>query len=284
MRISLAFFTGVLPAFAAMALIAGPLAAQEEQSEQNNCVCFGDATGEHVFAPAFGGQRRAQIGVYLGESAGVDGHTGVEVTDVMADGPAADAGLEAGDIITAINGAELGDSPADALLDAMADVEPGATVTLTYYRDGSARTASIVTQEATGLRILRNLGPGGNLGVRILPRMDLDRVRERTGEFNWVTPRAFISELSFGGLDLVAVNPGLGEYFGTDEGVLVADIDQDSSLGLQPGDVILAIGDREVRDPAHARSILHSYRGDEEVSFRIVRRQRTLEVTGTTGR
>lgn len=272
---------GTLSLVAGAALIAGPVVAQEEQSEQSNCVCIGDATGENVFAHTFFGRNRARIGIYLGESVQVDGRTGVEITDVTEDGPAADAGLQAGDVITAIDGTELGDPPADALLDAMADVEPGATVTLTYYRDGSARTASVVTREATGLRILR---PGGNLDVRVLPRMDSDRLRGRTGEFSWVTPRTFIGELAAGGLDLVDVNPGLGEYFGTDEGVLVADIDEDSSLGLEPGDVILAIDGRQVRDPAHARSILGSYRANEEVSFRIVRRQQTLEVTGTKGR
>lgn len=281
MRISLTFFTRALPVIAGAALIAGPLAAQEEQSEQSNCICFGDTTGENVFAHTFIGQNRAQIGVYLGESVEVDGHTGVEVTDVMEEGPAADAGLEAGDVITAINGTELGDPPSDALLEAMADIDPGDTVTLTYYRDGNARTASVVTREAMGLRILR---PGSNLDVRVLPRMNADRLRDRMGELNWVTPRAFVRELSVGGLDLVEVNPGLGEYFGTDEGVLVANIDQDSSLGLQPGDVILAIGDREVRDPAHARAILDSYRADEEISFRIVRRQQPFDITGTKGR
>lgn len=83
------------------------------------------------------------------------------------------------------------------------------------------------------------------------------------------------------GLRLVEVNPELGEYFGTSAGVLVAEVAEGSGLGLLPGDVILAIGGRTVDDPADARRILASYRTDEEVTFRIVRKQQETEVRGT---
>jgi S1-C subfamily serine protease len=82
-------------------------------------------------------------------------------------------------------------------------------------------------------------------------------------------------------MELVAMNPGLGRYFGTDDGVLVASIAEGSGLGLQAGDVILSIGGRAVRDPAHARSILASYRPDEDLEMDVMRDRRRTTVRGS---
>lgn len=83
------------------------------------------------------------------------------------------------------------------------------------------------------------------------------------------------------GLDLVDLNPGLGAYFGTAEGVLVADADDDTSLGLRPGDVVVAVDGRVVDDIDELRRILGSYRNDEEIAFRIFRDGAQTTVTGT---
>ncbi|MBW3534909.1 MAG: PDZ domain-containing protein [Gemmatimonadetes bacterium] len=86
------------------------------------------------------------------------------------------------------------------------------------------------------------------------------------------------------GAELVELNPSLGEYFGTPEGVLVPDIADDSPLGLRAGDVILAVGGRAVTTPEDVRRILASYDEDEEVAFRILRQRVTMEVMGRVGR
>ena len=83
------------------------------------------------------------------------------------------------------------------------------------------------------------------------------------------------------GLDLVELNPGLGDYFGTAEGVLVADIVDDSPLGLRPGDVVVSVDGRVVDDIDELRRILDSYRSDEEIAFRIFRDGAQTTVTGT---
>jgi hypothetical protein len=87
-----------------------------------------------------------------------------------------------------------------------------------------------------------------------------------------------------GGLELLELKAGLADYFGTTTGVLVADVHKDSKLGLQPGDVILAVGDREATDPDRVRRILSSYGADETVSLRIMRQKRETTVTGTLGK
>lgn len=82
------------------------------------------------------------------------------------------------------------------------------------------------------------------------------------------------------GVELVELNPDLADYFEVDEGVLVADVAEESELGLRPGDVILAVGDREVEDVSDVRRILGSFESGEEIRFRVVRRGDERTVTG----
>ena len=98
--------------------------------------------------------------------------------------------------------------------------------------------------------------------------------------------RAFVvlSSECIGGLRMEQMNPKLGEYFGVEVGVLVADVHEGSKLGLEAGDVILRVGDREVTDPGKLRLILRSYEADEEVTLHIVRQKRELTVTGSLAR
>jgi S1-C subfamily serine protease len=92
----------------------------------------------------------------------------------------------------------------------------------------------------------------------------------------WFFPRAWLD------MELVELNPELGEYFGAEEGVLVVrGPEEDDALGLKSGDVILQIGDREVRSPEHAMRILRSYEPEEELVLHIIRQKRSQTLTGT---
>jgi len=83
------------------------------------------------------------------------------------------------------------------------------------------------------------------------------------------------------GLELAEMNPGLAEYFSASDGLLVLNVDEESTLGLMPGDVIQAIDGREVENRGDVRRILGSYEEDETVSFTVVRKGRELQVEGT---
>ena len=274
---------------AAAFLTASSVRAQGQQSEvtpeRENCICFDGDEGPFTGATFLRGDR-ARLGVLLGDEVDVDGGVGIEIVDVTDDAPAAAAGLMAGDVITALDGEPLGDDATETLMEIMADTEPGETVEVTYIRDGDRRVANVVTDRMDRFSYLF---PGGDrtFDVRIAPHMGMDRLgrsgdRIRGGpDVRVMTPGRFFRSLTPAGLDLVAMNPGLGEYFGTDEGVLVAGVGERSTLDLQAGDVILSIDGREVRDPAHVRAILASYQADEEITFEIVREEREMEVTGT---
>jgi S1-C subfamily serine protease len=79
--------------------------------------------------------------------------------------------------------------------------------------------------------------------------------------------------------------PEIEPYLAADGqgGVLVVDVHEDSTTGLMAGDVILSIGDREATSPERAQRILGSYTEGEDVTFRILRRNSEMTVTGQLG-
>jgi putative serine protease PepD len=78
----------------------------------------------------------AYLGVQLGDATG-----GAGVVQVRGDGPAGDAGLRVGDVVTAIDGKAVG--TADALVGAVDGHKPGDQVTLKVRRDGQSRDVSV---------------------------------------------------------------------------------------------------------------------------------------------
>ncbi|PJF26322.1 MAG: hypothetical protein CUN53_08285 [Phototrophicales bacterium] len=98
---------------------------------------------------AYNGGRLGVTFVTLDETVaaerGVAMTEGALITDVLADTPAALAGLKSGDVITAVNG-----EPVDAertLRDRMIAYEPGDTVTLTVVRGGETLTLEATLDE-----------------------------------------------------------------------------------------------------------------------------------------
>jgi C-terminal processing protease CtpA/Prc len=98
--------------------------------------------------------------------------------------------------------------------------------------------------------------------------MELPRMQIGPQGFAWTMGDAW------GGIELVSLNPDLGDYFGTREGVLVVRASEDSTLPLKGGDVILAIGGRKPTSPMHAMRILRSYETGETVSIEVLRKQK----------
>lgn len=75
---------------------------------------------------------------------------GVLINSVTADGPAAKAGLKAGDVITAINGREISarfPEEIPLVLRTIADKPVGTPIELAYVRDGQTATATTTTEK-----------------------------------------------------------------------------------------------------------------------------------------
>jgi putative serine protease PepD len=76
------------------------------------------------------------------------GQTGALVQEVLAGAPAEQAGLQAGDLITAIDKTKV--QSVDELIVAIREHKVGQTVTVTYYRGGAKRTAQVKLQDNKG--------------------------------------------------------------------------------------------------------------------------------------
>ena len=88
------------------------------------------------------------------------------------------------------------------------------------------------------------------------------------------------------GLKLAEIDPGLGEYFKTDRGVLVLKARADNELQLKSGDVVLQVGDSEVNSPAEFMRALRGFNSGDELVMNIKRnrKDRTLKTIMPEGR
>ena len=212
---------------------------------------------------------RAMLGINLGPRGAEESADGVAVASVSPGGAAESAGLKAGDVLLAIGDKELkrqGDtSPREVLLGAMRDVKPGEKVQLRYRRDKKVATATVTAQAPVDRIFTRPLAIRGD----IAPAMPFP-------------PLAMMRAVGvFGSAELVPLTPKLGQYFGTDKGLLVVRAPADSRLKLEDGDVIVDIDGRTPSSPTHAFRILGSYQAGEELKLGVLRMKKrmTFEVT-----
>jgi putative serine protease PepD len=84
---------------------------------------------------------RAVAHPFLGVDAVTLGSGGAQIRQVVHNGPAAEAGLRAGDVIVSLDGGRIGGS--DALAQAVADHRVGETVSVGYRRDGKRHVARV---------------------------------------------------------------------------------------------------------------------------------------------
>lgn len=232
-------------------------------------------------------QHRGILGVDLNDDDEHSKSPGAVLSGVSPGGPADKAGLRAGDVITAINGTAIkpsgDDSAADKLVGFMRNVKPGDSLKVAYTRDGKSNTAAVTagSLQDMGFAFFSNMPPMAPMApMAPMPPMppDAPRVpRPRMFDFN----NFFGMGGPWGDMQLVNMSPGLGQYFGTDKGLLVLHTAKDSALQLQDGDVILAIGGRDPGSAPHAMRILGSYGPGESVKIDIMRKGKpvTLNVT-----
>jgi len=211
---------------------------------------------------------------------------GARVAGVTPGGAADRAGVQTDDIVVRLNGTRLVGGGAAArsggeedqsppglrLIEIASRFDAGDTVRLDLRRDNRPLTVTFQAGESDVDVMVRRFGDRMSVAV---PRLrELFPQHEGSDQFSIRVGGPFP------GLELVRVNPGLAEYFGTSEGLLVVDAPSDSSLGLRAGDVILSIGGRRPTSPAHALRILSTYNAGENVSFEIFRSKRRTTVNG----
>lgn len=173
---------------------------------------------------------------------------GALITDVVADSPAEQAGLAVGDVITAVNGKELGET-AD-LAAAIGEYKPGDEITLEIAKPDAGDERSEVT-----VTLGENTDQAGKalLGVRYHPTASFGRLDEQMlptvpdGQHRGMGRLPFFqddapstdSEVQAGAVVESIVKDGPAESAGLQEGDVITEID--GATVTTPQDVVDAI-------------------------------------------
>ena len=165
------------------------------------------------------GVKGDSVSADIARSLGLDRPQGLVITEVWPGGPAARAGLRQGDVITAIDGAEVNDQ--GGLNFRVGTREPNDTVQVGVLRDGRVQTLDARVQPLPG-------------------DADIDKATA-------------IREGGLSGAQVLTLNPALADSLGGDpfaSGVIVSRVDSRGyarrGVGIQTGDVILAVNGRAV--------------------------------------
>jgi hypothetical protein len=202
-----------------------------------------------------------------------DTELGVRVTGVTPNGAGAEAGVAVGDTIVAIDGAELAappaaggkrQSPSQLLFAQLGNVKPADDVELRVLRNGDYRVVHAKAREPSWDMFVTNNFP------------TFTSVPGPSG--SW--PDMFWRHNVWSDLQLATLSPGLGQYFGTNDGLLVVRAPKDSALALKDGDVILEIAGRKPTSPEHAMRILASFEPGETLRLSVMRHQKRETIEG----
>lgn len=241
--------------------------------------------------------RRARLGIKVSLQAQDSDSIGAYVDAVSPGGPAARAGIRSGDIIVRLGGRSVltppdvpdlrGRSlPGLRLVELAAGLGPNDTVAVEYRRGRARQTASLVTDADPMLMGLK--GPRGFPFPMPSPaELEAMRAMAPDPELEGLDIRIPRAVMLFGGdlsqLELAPLNPDLGQYFGTNDGVLVISAPKDSPLGLKGGDIVLAVDGRKPSSPARLLRILRSYEQGESFKIDLLRNKKHETVTARRG-
>src|SRR5262245_20999186 len=191
----------------------------------------------------------------LAQSFGTKDTKGVLISDVIADSPAAKAGLQPGDILLEFDGKKM-EAPAD-LQRAVGFTAPGATAKMKVMREKGERTVEVKVGEASDEREVASK-PGqrapSSLGMEVRP----------------VTPEVARQ------LNLRAA-----------EGVVVVRVDDESpaaAAGVQRGDVIREINRQRIRTIGDFEKVTKELKEGDRMTVLLQRGPMSLYVAFTVGR
>jgi serine protease Do len=163
----------------------------------------------------------------IAESLGMKNASGALVDEAQADTPAARAGVQAGDVITAVNGTDVKDSR--DLARTISTMAPGASVQLDVLHKGASKSMTLILGEMPNERQANAYGEHSSKEMAGTPRLGL-------------------------GLAPASEVDGAGN-----KGLVVTSVDPDGPAaehGLTTGDVILNVGGKSVASVGDVRSAL----------------------------
>ncbi len=172
--------------------------------------------------------------------------SGALLAGVQPGSPAAASGLQAGDVIEAVNGTKIA-NPKELAMN-VASIQPGEEAHLSVLHDGQTKDVTIKVGQLPNEQAASNDNP----------------------------TKPHHAEL---GLALAPLSPDVRDQFDVPEGTRGAIVERvqpgspAESAGLQPGDVIVGVGTHAVTSPSEAAQQMRSAMGgsDRALALRVIR-------------
>jgi len=193
---------------------------------------------------------------------GITGTTGALVREVMADGPAAQAGLKPGDVIIAVNGQPVDEQ--NDLRSRVAEFKPEAEITLTVVKGAAngptdQRDVKVKLGERPLEQAFEFQMPFDDNGLPQLPE-GFPQL-----PFDGQAPAVSGAYL---GVELEATNTVTGT-----PGALIKTVVADgpaAKAGLQAGDVITAVDGKAIGEASALRDVIQSHTAGDEITLTVV--------------
>lgn len=217
---------------------------------------------------------RGYLGVRIGpvtddtaDALGIPHNRGEFIQTVEPTGPAAKAGIQAGDVVTRVNNQDV--TPDQTLSYLVANTAPGTRIPLDLIRNGKRMTvtATVGTRPSEDDLAKQTFDPNG----------DADNPFAQNGQKQQEQTSAIQQSLGMAVIPLTAeIARQLGVTDGT-KGVVVTGVDPSSDAGakgLQRGDIVMSANYRDVTSPADLEAALRAAKADgrEALLLRILRR------------
>jgi serine protease Do len=172
---------------------------------------------------------------------------GVPITNVRPDSPAAKAGLQGEDTITAVNGKPI--KSGDELVNLISATKPGNKLNVTFLRNGQEKQATVVVADRAKL------------------------FNDRTEQADDSPAESEPVPIKLG-ITVKAVTPEMAERMGTPEGkgVQVTDVKPDSfgdDIQLQAGMIILKVNKQPVNSEEDFRKATSQLKSGQDVVFLV---------------
>jgi serine protease Do len=194
---------------------------------------------------------------------GLKDASGIEVTSVNEDSPAAKAGIRQGDVILQYNGQAV--DGGEQFVRMVRETPAGRKVVMEVWRNGSKQriTAMIGSRQDTPAFVFPVPAPAPPVPPDvIIPDMPRDWM-------SWQSPVL--------GVESESLSSQLAEYFGVKNGVLVRSVFKGSpaeTAGLKAGDVIIKINGEPVSSPRNIAA--HLRRSGKDVTLTVVRNHKEI--------
>lgn len=201
--------------------------------------------------------------------------SGVEVTAVDGDAPAAKAGIKEHDVILSINGQRI--ESEEQLRRTIRETPAGRTITLGISRDGQPMNITATV----GSR--KNAVWIGSVNPKIAPMPPMPP-QAFAFEMPEVPEVVTITRGSRIGAMVESITPQLADYFGVKDGagLLVRSVEKGSiaeSAGMKAGDVIVRIEKERVNDTGDWRRLLRNKTGAVGIGVIRDKREQNLTIT-----